>query len=288
MKKAILFGATGNLGREVAKELVKQNYLLTVVIRDQAQADLFSGLAAKQTVADVTRVDTLQNICVGHDIVISSLGKSVSPNDNSKPSFYEIDYLANINILNEALKSGVEKFVYISALHSEKYPNLEYFKVHHDFSEKLRISGIDYSIIKPPALFSAYLDMIPMARKGRLISIGAGTKQTNPIYEGDLAVICVNSINDSNSIIEAGGVNLYSRKELLEIIQNAVNPNKKINSVPLSIFKFTLPLIRVYNKNMFDKFAFFKEVMVHDTIAPLKVGVTRFEDYIQSKSKDYL
>lgn len=282
MKKVILFGATGNLGKEIAKELVKQGYDLTVVVRNESKAKALSDITTKHIVADVCKKESLAKIFDDQDIVVSALGKSVSPKDKSKASFRDIDLNANSNILNEAVKSGIKKFVYISAFHSEMYLHLEYFKVHHEFSELLKKSGIDYSIIKPPAIFCGFIDIIEMAKKGQLVNIGKGDKKTNPIYEGDLAKITVDSITQSNCIIEAGGKNIYTRKQLNEIVQNEINKNKRIKTVPIRLFKVALPLIKLFNKNSYDKFAFFIAVMQKDTIAP-QLGETTFEDYVKMK-----
>jgi uncharacterized protein YbjT (DUF2867 family) len=280
--KILLFGATGNLGKEIAKEIVKQGFDLTVVVRNEAKAKSLSNITPKFIIADVCNKSTLEHIFDNQEIVISALGKSVSPNDKSKPTFKDIDYKANENILNLAKKADIKKFVYISAFHSEKYLHLEYFKVHHDFSELLKKSGIDYSIIKPPAIFSAYIDMIEMARKGQLINIGLGDKKTNPIYEGDLAKIAVDSINQYNFIIEAGGQTIYTRKQLNEIVQQTINPSKSMKNVPLVVFKFLLPILKIFNKNTYDKFAFFIEVLQNDTIAP-QLGKMTFEEYIKMR-----
>lgn len=282
--KILLFGATGNLGQAIAYELKQQGYETTAVVRSKTKSEKLASITEKTIVADVTKPSDLANICNGFDIIISSLGKSVSPNDKSKPSFYDIDYLGNSNILAEAVKSNIKKFVYISAFHSEKYRHLEYFKVHHEFSEKLISSGIDYSIIKPPAIFCAFIDIIEMAKKGKLINIGSGNKKTNPIYEGDLAKICINSFAQKKAIIEAGGKNIYTRKQLNEIIQQTINPDKSIKNIPLFAFKFLLPIIKLFNKNTFDKFAFFIEVMQHDTIAP-QLGKMTFEEYLKMQKK---
>jgi len=285
MKKVILFGSTGNLGKEIAKELVKQGYDLTIVIRNEKKYKSLSDITTKYIIADVCNKTTLEHIFENQEIVISALGKSVSPNDKSKPTFRDVDYFANANILNEATKANIKKFVYVSAFHSENYLHLEYFKVHHDFSELLKKSGIDYSIVKPPAIFSAFIDMIEMAKKGQLMQIGKGDKKTNPIYEGDLAKITVDTINKQNSISEAGGKAIYTRKQLNEIIQNEIDNHKKIRTIPLILFKATLPIIKLFNKNTFDKFAFFIEVMQHDTIAP-QLGTMVFEDYVKLKKNE--
>lgn len=287
MKKAILFGATGNLGSEIARELVKQDYEVTVVVRNKQKAmSLLGDLPVHYAVAEVSKKESLAGICDGQDIVVSALGKSVSPNDKSKATFNQIDFDGNSAVLEEALKSGVKKFVYVSAYKSEDYLHLNYFKVHHDFSEKLKASGIDFSIVKPAAIFCAFKDMIDMARKGKLMSIGSGESKTNPIFEGDLARICVNSIPEANQTIDAGGKNIYSRMELNKIIQDLVDPSKKIRKVPLWVVKAGLPAMRLFDKNGYDKFAFFTEVMSHDTIAP-QLGEKKFEDYVREQVRNF-
>lgn len=282
MTKVLLFGATGHLGKEIAKEVKKQGYDLTVVVRSKDKAKELSGITNQAIVIDITNVKSMSTVCNGFDVVISALGKSVSPNDKSKPTFRDIDLNANSTILTEAKKAGVKKFVYVSAFQAEKYLHLEYFKVHHEFSEKLKQSGINYSIIKPPAIFSAFIDVIDMARKGKLMNIGKGEHLTNPIFEGDLAEVCVNSIKETNTTIEAGGAYVYSRAQLNEIIQKEVAPDKKIRSAPVGLIKVMLPIMKLFDKNTYHKFSFFIEVMQHDTIAP-KIGKKKFEDYIRER-----
>ena len=281
MNKVILFGGTGNLGKKIAEELKQKAYDVTVAVRNEKKANEINQFA-KYIIADVTNKQSLAGICNSFDMVISSLGKSVSPNDRSSATFRDIDLNSNSSILDEAVKSGIKKFVYVSALHAENYPHLEYFNTHHQFSERLIQSGIDYSIIKPPALFSAFIDLIDLARKGRLVTIGKGDKLTNPIYEGDLAKVCVEAINQTNTIIEAGGHEILSRRQINEVIQTAVNPNKKVRTVPMGLVKAFLPLIKPVSKNMYDKVAFFIAVMEDDTIAP-KIGSMKLETYVKLK-----
>jgi uncharacterized protein YbjT (DUF2867 family) len=284
MKKVILFGGTGNLGREIAKELKNQDYDVVCVVRNRTKASFLSELGVLIKEAEVTNKNSLKDICVGFDIVISTLGKSVSLNDKSKTTFEEIDLDANTNILEEAKKSGIKKFVYISALHSENYLHLDYFRVHHEFSERVKASGINYSIIKPPAIMCAFIDVIKMAREGKLMNIGKGDKVTNPIYEGDLAKVAVDAIKKNNAVIEAGGKRSYTRKQLNEIVQNEVKPGKKLISIPLYMIEMGLPLMKLFSKNAYDKFAFYIEVMKTDTNAP-EIGDMSFEDYIREKAK---
>lgn len=280
MKKVLLFGSTGNLGKKIAEELVMKGYEVTAVVRNEQKRAVMADRVQHCIIADVMKCSNLSHICDGYEIVVSALGKPVSPGDWSKATFREVDLDANSLILQEALQSRVRKFVYVSAFHAERYPHLEYFRVHHLFSSKLMASGIDYSIIKPPALFSAFLDLIQMAKKGQLVTLGKGDKRTNPIFEGDLARICVFSIHQQNAIIEAGGKEVLSRHQINELIQHKMAPQKKVRKMSLVVVKAFLPVIKFFSRNLYDKMAFFTEVVQHDTIAP-QIGETTLTEYLQ-------
>jgi uncharacterized protein YbjT (DUF2867 family) len=281
MNKVILFGGTGRLGTKVAQALKATNYEVTAVVRNEAKAKIIQPFVTHTLIADVTNSNELKNSCQGFDVVISTLGKSVSPNDLSKPTFEEIDLTVNSHIIEEAQRANVKKMVYISAFGAETLQHLAYFKTHYLVEQKLMQSGINYSIVKPVAIMSSFIDIIDLAKKGLSSTFGKGDKLTNPIYEGDLATICVASIQENKVVIEAGGNSVYSRKEINEIIQQHVAPHKRVWSVPFGLLKIGLPVLKIVNKNMYDKFAFYAAVMQHDTIAP-KLGETTLETYLQN------
>jgi uncharacterized protein YbjT (DUF2867 family) len=280
--KVILFGGTGNLGGYIAREVIRNGYSLTVVVRKTSRLTGLSSTDQKVVTCSFVDTPAMTDIMKGQDVVISALGKSISPSDRSKASFEEVDLRINRLILKHALQSNVHKFVYISAFHAEKYPALEYCRVHEQFAAELTSSGLDYSIIKPPSLFSAYLEMIPMAKKGLLFNFGKGDKKTNPIFDGDLAQIIVQSLQQPMAIIEAGGRDIYSRAQLSEIIQQGVAPHRKVRTLPLGVVKLLLPIIRLLDKNAYDKMAFFTAVMEADTLAP-PLGETNFAGYIRDR-----
>lgn len=279
----ILFGASGNVGRALAFELVRAGHSTTVVIRNAQNSQFYEQLGCTVSVADPNDLKQLAGLCSGQDVVVSAIGKPVSPMDRSKPSFHDIDFSLNVKILNEALLNRCSEFVYISAFHSERYPDLAYFSAHHAFEKKLMEAEITHHIVKPPALFCAFNDMIPMARKGLLVQFGKGDHTTNPIHEADVARIAVSSIGGPSSIIEAGGPKTYSRRELAEVLQAAIAPRHTVKTVPMGLVKGMLPLLKLLDRNTFDKLAFITTVMEVDTIAPSK-GTLNFESYFEQSN----
>lgn len=282
MSTVLLAGGTGQLGRKVAQELHRAGYSVTALARNPQKAERIRPYVQKIVTGDATRPADVNGLAAGIDIVVSTLGKSVSLNDRSKASFEDVDYKANRLLLDEARRQGVRKFVYVSALGAENYPDLRYFEVHHRLSQDLMASGLDYSIIKPPALFSVFADLIDLARKGILVTPGDGAHLTNPIYDGDLAGIIVGSIEQPNSVIEAGGVQVYSRKQINDLIQQHIDPNRRVRHVPMGLAKGSLPLMKWVDRNLYDKAAFLLAVVQHDVVAP-KLGPTTLETYLDEK-----
>ena len=269
------------MGRSIAGALKEAGYDTIAVVRTREKGDAIRHLVNSYFIADVTRPETLKPVFADASVVVSSLGKPVSPFSNDNASFYDIDFKANSNILELALKGNICKFVYVSAFGAENHPHLAYFKAHHLFSQKLMASGIDYSIIKPPALFSAFIDMITMAKKGTLFQVGLGDKLTNPIDEKEVAAICVAAIAKSNCIEEPGGKTTYSRREITSLIQRAVDPTRKVRTIPFGFYNTMLPVVKLLNRNQYDKYAFFAEVLKKDTIAD-KQGNNTLEKYVSA------
>lgn len=281
MDKILLFGATGHAGRAIFRELKQRGYDVTAVVRNAKKATALLGPDASIVCAEATQAETLQGICNGYSVVISALGKSVSPNDWSRPSFEQVDLHGNLNILKAAQAAGVAQFIYISALGAEQMTHLTYFRVHHEFSEALKASGLNYIILQPPAIMSSFLDLADMARKGWLFNIGKGDARTNPISERDLAIGCADAIGQVNQTIPLGGPRLYTRREISETIQCIVAPRFVVRQVPSWALRSALPVWRIFNRNMYDKLAFFNEVIHHDAIAPLKGRIT-LEEYFEA------
>jgi uncharacterized protein YbjT (DUF2867 family) len=55
MRKINLFGSTGNLGKEIAKELVRQGYELTIAVRSEFKAKSLSEVTPNYIIRSLAR-----------------------------------------------------------------------------------------------------------------------------------------------------------------------------------------------------------------------------------------
>ena len=98
-------------GLTVFRELIKNGH--EVIALDIAQRDIgiTSGFEFKKI--DVTDPETLEGVCDGADVVITTVGLTKG---SATVSNYDIDFQGNLNLLNEAKKAGIKNFVYISVV----------------------------------------------------------------------------------------------------------------------------------------------------------------------------
>ncbi len=120
-EKVLLAGATGYLGRFITQELIDRGYETKIVVRNKEKVKL-NAPNLEIIEAQVTKPESIKNICKNVDIVISTVGIT---RQKDGLTYMDVDYQANANLIDEAKKSGVKKFIYISVLNGEKLSNLK-------------------------------------------------------------------------------------------------------------------------------------------------------------------
>lgn len=276
-KKVLLAGATGYLGKHIAVELQKQQYPATILVRDKSKVQ--SELKKLETlVAEVTRSDTLKGIMDDIDAVISTIGIT---KQKDGLTYMDVDYQANLNLLNEAKKAGVKKFIYVSAFKADKLSHLKMCYAKERFVEELKKSGLDYCIIRPNGFFSDMTEFLKMAKKGKAELFGDGNFRMNPIHGRDLAEICVYAIDGIEKTIEVGGSEVLTHTEMVDLAFSTLNKKAKVSYMPEWIRKMILWFARSFSSSKkYGPMEFFFTVLSMDMIAP-KYGTHTLRAYFE-------
>ncbi|WP_204345811.1 SDR family oxidoreductase [Psychroserpens algicola] len=278
----LLAGATGYLGRHLLKVLIEKRHQVIAVVRnpDKLINTNESYLEIKQ--AEVTRPDTLRDICKGIDTVISTVGIT---RQKDGLTYMDVDYQANINLLEEAKKAGVKHFVYVSAINGDKYRNLKIFEAKEKFVDALKFSGLTYTIVRPNGFFSDMKDVLHMAKSGRVYVFGSGHQKFNPIHGEDLATAIIDALNDKPKEVTIGGPDVLSLNTISQLVLTALNKPVKIVHLPNWLRKLTLWSLRTFTSvKTYGPIEFFLTLMAKDNIAPT-YGNHHLNDYFREEAK---
>lgn len=274
----LLAGATGYLGSYIAKALVDENIHAKLITRSINKLAYLESKTVKIIKAEVTNPDSLKGICEGVTTVISTVGIT---RQKDGLTYMDVDYQANLNVLNEAKKAGVKKFIYLSAINGDKYRHLKIFEAKEMFVDALKDSGLEFTIIRPNGFFSDMKDFLNMAKKGKVYLFGNGEQKFNPIHGEDLAIVCIDAIHSKRKEIVVGGPDILTLNEISEMALDALQKPINIIHFPDWIRRFTIWILRTFTSSKtYGPIEFFLTLMAEDNIAP-RFGSKRLYNFFK-------
>jgi uncharacterized protein YbjT (DUF2867 family) len=283
-QKILVAGASGSLGLEIVKILNAQGRPVRALTKSDEGKEKLIPYTNDIWKADASNSEEVANITEGVDTVISALGNSVSLFTPNEKSFYKIDFESNRNLLRDAEKNGVKRFVYTSIKGADVEKDFAVARSHKLFEQALHGSGFDYTIIRPVGFFSGLNDLMIMAKRKVIPIIGDGSAKTNSIHHADLAKVICGYADEGPEVIEVGGPKIHTRLEMAEMIQDTIGG--RVVKVPEVLADIGLKLPNFFD-DIHEKLDYFKYVTTTDMIGE-KNGDITFKEYLANLDKNQL
>ncbi len=272
-KKVLVAGASGYLGRYAVKEFKERGFYVRALVRDPEKLKATGphlepavyDLVDEIIVGDVTNPESIKGICKGIDLVFSSLGLT-SP--DPRLTSYDVDYLGNKGILDQAVEEHVARFIYISVFNQDKMAEILSIKAHELFVADLKKSGLSWAVIRPNGYFSDMGRFFSMAQSGHIFMVGEGEKKINPVHGADLAKISADAAEGESREIAVGGPDIYTFREVMELAFHACGKNPWITPLPMWLAEGGLMVTGLFNRNLADLLSFAVEALKFDHVAP--------------------
>lgn len=274
-RRVLVAGATGYLGRFVAKEFKSRGYYVRALARSPHKLDDMRGELDEIVAAEVTDPKSINDVCDGMEVVFSSIGIT---KQKSKLTWKDVDFQGNKNLLDVARRTGVQKFIYVSVFNGPDLRHLEIVKAHEDFVDVLKASTMNYAVIRPTGFFSDMAEFFEMARRGRVYLVGSGEDRVNPIHGADLAVTCVDAVDGERQEIDVGGPEILTYREIAELAFRVQGKPVRISSLPVFAMRLVSSAIRVFSRHQGELLAFMTTAMTGDVVAP-RTGQRKLEAY---------
>ncbi|MCX7592277.1 MAG: SDR family oxidoreductase [Fischerella sp.] len=204
-----LAGASRGVGREIAQCLREQQLKVKALLRTDATRHELEAMGIKVVLGDAMNVDDVEGAMQGDepiDAVISTIGGLAKDNNRA-------DYIGNKNLIDAAVKAGVQKFILVSsigagnsvvALSPQILEALQPVLIDKEKAEQHLIkSGLIYTIIRPGGLQSE-----PATRNGVLTEDPRIAGMINRADVAQLVCQCLNSDRTNNKVLSAVDANM--------------------------------------------------------------------------------
>jgi len=276
--KVLVAGSTGYLGRHIVRELKDRGHHVRALARDSARLERVGDAVDDVFTADATDPQALVGCCDGVDALISTVGLVGKA---GRQTCWDVDYGANRNLLAEAGRAGVGKFVYTSVVRAPALEKLQLVRAKRAFEQDLRSSGMAYTILLPNGYFSDFDEYLAMARKGRVYLFGDGSFRINPIDGKDVAAAAAGALDGDAGEIELGGPDLLTHEQIAQAAFSALGTPPRITHIPAWILTTTLALMRLMTPlRVHGVVEFPLTVLTHDVLSPT-AGHRHLTEYYQ-------
>ncbi|NWK43434.1 SDR family oxidoreductase [Ralstonia pickettii] len=131
----LVTGATGRVGRQVVHQLANRGADVRVLVRDPSKADFPASVNVVQ--GDMLDIESLRRAFVGVRTLF--LLNAVAGDE----------FTQALIALNIARESGVERVVYLSVMHAERFVNVPHFAVKSGAERMIEQMGLSATILRP-------------------------------------------------------------------------------------------------------------------------------------------
>ncbi len=171
----LVTGATGQVGREVVNQLVRRGAHVRAFVRDPSKAELPAGVDVAK--GDLLDVDALRSAFQGVSTLF--LLNAVTPDE----------YTQAIVTLNVAREAGIERVVYLSVIHSDRYVNVPHFAGKFGVERMLETMGMHATILRPAYFIGNDLSIKDVITGHGVYPMPVGSKGLAMIDTRDLAEV---------------------------------------------------------------------------------------------------
>lgn len=270
-------GANGYLGRHLVVELHRRGHRVVALVRPGADVSAFDSAVQIRRV-EATRPETLQGAFAGCDGVISCLGLT---RQKDRLRYRDVDYQANVNLLDAAQSQGIGWFGYVHALVRGR-PNSELIAAKARFVEVLKAAPVHSRVYRPSGFFVDLEVVFDMAKTGRVWAIGDGSVRLNPIDGADLAVVIADSLMGADQDTEIGGPEVLSLDDISKLAFEALGRTTRITHLPRGLMQGGLYLLKpLLPRHIWGPFEFFLAASAVDAIGP-SYGGRRLGDHFKA------
>ena len=253
-KEILLFGATGQIGRNLIRKLSQNNYKITAVTRNTHRAGYILKTQANPGYLELVELKNfdpkkIEDLIKNCTVCINLIGILFE----KKRGDFKIIHTDLPNLLSKlAKKHKIQKFIHLSSLGIENALDSDYAKSKLEGEKKIKSNFENFVILKPSIVYSVddkftTRFMTLLSRLPIMPLYYNGNTKFNPIHVSDLVGIILNTIENQNNnlVLECIGPEILTFKEIIEKLLISIQKKRLLIPVPIQIASLTAKLLQL-------------------------------------------
>lgn len=256
--KLLVVGATGTLGRQIARRALDEGYEVRCLVRSPKKAAFLREWGAELVVGNLCKPETLPPALEG----ISAVINAATARATDSLSIRQVDWQGSVNLIQAAKAANVERFIYLSILDAEKYPEVPLLEIKRCVELYLAESGLNYTILRPCGFLQGLIGQyaIPLL-EGQSIWVMGTASPTAYMDTQDIAKFAVQALKvpeTENKSFPVVGSRAWGADELIQLCEKLSGRDARVTRVPIGVVRFTRQVTKFFQWtwNIADRLAF--------------------------------
>ena len=249
MKKILILGGTGFVGRHLCEKLAEGNYRATVLTRRRSNATHLQMLPMVDVIeGSAYDAATLAPMLAEHDAVVNLIAIL-----HGTEAAFDKAHVQLLQTVTDACNAaGLRRVVHVSSLGADAAAPSMYQRSKARGEAVLAASGLDVSVLRPSVIFGAedkFLNTFAGLQKMLpFIPLAGSTARFQPVWVEDVASAIVKCIEDNHTIgqtFEACGPDVFTLKQLVQLAGQYSGHDKPVIGLPDGLARIQAALMEL-------------------------------------------
>jgi uncharacterized protein YbjT (DUF2867 family) len=289
----LIIGATGTLGRQIARHAIDQGHTVRCLVRNQRKAMFLKEWGAELVGGDLCEPSSLPPVMDGIDAIIDA----ATARATESVSIRKVDWDGKVALIQAAKASGVKRFIFFSILNAEQYRHVPLMDIKYCTEHFLAEADLDYTILRCCGFMQGLIGQyaIPILERQSVWVMG----ETEPIAymdTQDIAKFAIRALTvpaTNRQSFPVVGPKAWNPYEIIELCEQLSGQEAKITRLPLNFLRTVRHVARFFKWgwNLADRLSFTEVVAsgqpltapmedVYATFALDPAEVTTLEAYL--------
>lgn len=254
----LIVGATGTLGRQVARRALDEGYKVRCLVRSQKKAAFLKEWGAELVSGSLSQPNTLPSALEGMDAVIDA----ATARATDSLSIKQVDWDGKVALIQAAKAAGVERYIFFSILEAEKYPQVPLMEIKRCTELFLSEAGMNYTILRLCGFMQGLIGQyaIPIL-EGQAIWVTGESSPVAYMDTQDIAKFAIRALSvpaTEKQTFPVVGSRAWSAEEITSLCERLTGKQAKVSRLPINFLRTMRHATRFFQWgwNVADRLAF--------------------------------
>jgi uncharacterized protein YbjT (DUF2867 family) len=241
----LLTGATGNIGLALLRRLTASGARVRCLVRDPRRLGP-ERVRVQIALGDLSEPASFRNALRGVDTVVHL---AASIRDQPRASIEELNAVATLRLVRAAERTGVERFVFFSALGATLHSQARFFRAKALAERTVEESPLETTVFAPSIVYSPLDPWIRLLERMSLLPMmpisGSGRARYQPIWANDAAAAVMAALDgaDGRRRYELAGPETLSYDDIARVTLQALRRRRRLLHLPLPAVRGALRVV---------------------------------------------